>query len=66
MNADGSRGVDAGVTAGAKIPFLLEFGWSAAGTGAVLLIAAAGLLVLGIRTPRNRPGAGTGLAPAAA
>ncbi|HEV3376634.1 MAG TPA: hypothetical protein VG126_05080 [Thermoleophilaceae bacterium] len=66
MNADGSAGVDAGVKAGAKVPFLSELGWSATGTGAFLLIAAAGLLVLGIRTPRNRHGAGTGLAPAAA
>jgi hypothetical protein len=66
MNADGSPGVDAEVSAGAKIPFLSELGWSAVGSGAVLLIAAAGLLVLGIRTPRNRSGAGTGLAPAAA
>jgi hypothetical protein len=53
MNADGSRGVDAEVEAGAKVPFLSEIGWSAIGTGAVLLIAAAGLLVLGIRAPRN-------------
>jgi hypothetical protein len=66
MNADGSRGVDAEVEAGAKVPFLSEIGWTAMGTGAVLLIAAAGLLVLGIRTPRTRAGAGTGLAPAAA
>jgi len=66
MNADGSRGVNAEVEAGAKVPFLSEIGWTAAGTGAVLLIAAAGLLVLGIRTPRNRSGAGAGLAPAAA
>jgi hypothetical protein len=66
MNADGSRGVDAEVEAGAKIPFLSEIGWTGIGTGAVLLIAAAGLLVLGIRTPRNRPGPGTGLAPATA
>jgi hypothetical protein len=66
MNADGSRGVNAEVEAGAKVPFLTEIGWTAAGTGAVLLIAAAGLLLLGIRTPRNRPGAGTGLAPVTA
>ena len=66
MNADGSPRMDAGVTAGAKIPFLSELGWSAIGTGAVFLIAAAGLLILGIRTPRNRPGAGTSLAPATA
>jgi hypothetical protein len=66
MNADGSPGVDADVSAGAKLPFLSELGWTATGTGAVLLIAAAGLLVLGIRPPRNRPGARTGLAPATA
>jgi hypothetical protein len=66
MNADASRGVDAEVEAGAKVPFLSEIGWTAAGTGAILLVAAAGLLVLGIRRPRNRSGAGTGLAPAAA
>ena len=66
MNADGSRGVDAEVEAGAKVPFLAEVGWTAAGTGAFLLIAAAALLVAGIRTPRYRSGAGTGLAPATA
>jgi hypothetical protein len=66
MNADGSRGVDAEVEAGAKVPFLNEIGWTAIGSGAVLMLAAAGLLALGIRTPRNRSGAGTSLAPAAA
>ena len=66
MNADGSPGVDAGISAGAKIPFLSELGWSAIGTGAVFVIAAAGLLVLGIRRPRNRSGAWAGVAPAAA
>jgi hypothetical protein len=66
MNADGSRGVDAEVTAGAKVPFLTELGWTGIGTGAFLLIGAAALLVAGIRTPRNRPGAETGVAPAAA
>jgi hypothetical protein len=65
MNADGSRGVDAEVEAGAKVPFLNEIGWTAIGSGAVLMLAAAGLLALGIRTPRNRSGAGTSLAPAA-
>jgi hypothetical protein len=64
MNADGSRGVDAEVEAGAKVPFLSAIGWTGIGAGAVLLIAAAGLLTLGIRTPRNRLGTGTGLAPA--
>jgi hypothetical protein len=63
MNADGSRGVNAEVKAGAKVPFLSEIGWTAIGSGAVLLLAAAGLLVLGIRTPRRRSGAGTDLTP---
>jgi hypothetical protein len=66
MNADGSAGVDADVTAGAKVPFLEELGWSAVGTGAVLLLAAAGLLVLGIRRPRDRSGTDANMAPTAA
>jgi hypothetical protein len=66
MNADGSRGVEAEVEAGAKVPFLSEIGWTGMGTGAVLMLAAAGLLVLGIRTPRNLSGGGPSLAPAAA
>ena len=63
MNADGSRGVDADVTAGAKAHFLTEIGWTAIGTGAFLMIGAAALLVAGIRTPRM---SGAGLAPATA
>jgi hypothetical protein len=66
MNADGSRGVDAEVEAGAKVPYLSEIGWTAAGTGAILLIGAVALLVAGIRRPRNGSGAQTGLAPATA
>jgi hypothetical protein len=66
MNADGSRGVDAEVEAGAKVPFLSELGWTATGTGLLLLAGATALLVAGIRTPRNRSGAGTSLAPATA
>jgi hypothetical protein len=66
MNADGSRGVDAEVEAGAKVPYLSAIGWTVLGTGAVLMVAAAALLVAGIRTPRNRSAAGTSLAPAAA
>jgi hypothetical protein len=66
MNADGSSDVDAEVSAGAKVPFLSALGWFSVGTGAVFLIAAAGLLVVGIRKPRNRPGAGAGVAPVTA
>jgi hypothetical protein len=67
MNADGSRGVAADVSAGAKIPALDELGWSALGGGGALLIGALALIVLGVRPPRNRPPHAQvgGLAPAA-
>jgi hypothetical protein len=67
MNADGSRGVAADVSAGAKLPFLDEVGWSAIGGGSPLLIGAAALIVLGVRSPRNRPPHAPvgGVAPAA-
>jgi hypothetical protein len=44
----------------------VALGWTALGTGALLMIGAAALLVAGTRTPRNRSGAATGLAPATA
>jgi len=53
MNADGSRGVDAGVSAGADVPILSTIGWSALGVGALLAATAGGLLFLGIRRPRE-------------
>jgi hypothetical protein len=52
MNADGSPGVDAGVRAGANVPFLDEVAWGAIGTGAVLLLVSVALLYAGVRTPR--------------
>jgi hypothetical protein len=55
MNADGSRGVTADVSAGAKMPFLDELGWSALGGGGALLIGSLALIVLGARRPPNRP-----------
>jgi hypothetical protein len=60
MNADGSPGVDAGVSAGARLPFLQAVGWGSAGTGLFLLVAAGGLMFAGLRAPRrapSRPGA---------
>jgi hypothetical protein len=54
MNADGSRGVGAEVSAGAKLPYLTEIGWSALGAAAILLLAAATLAAFAIRPPRNR------------
>jgi hypothetical protein len=49
MNADGSRGVDAAVSAGAEAPFLGPLGWSLLGGGLVFLLVSAGLLALGVR-----------------
>jgi hypothetical protein len=54
MNADGSRGVQADISAGAKLPYLTEIGWSALGGGAILLFTAATLVVLAVRPPRTR------------
>jgi hypothetical protein len=67
MNADGSRGVDAGVSAAADVPILPAVGWGSLGGGLLVLTAAGGLLYLGLRTPRSPRGhtGGTGLAPAA-
>jgi hypothetical protein len=62
MNADGSRGVEADFSAGAKVSFLDELGWSSIGVGTFLVLAAGGLIVLAVRRPRN-PG---GHAPIAA
>ena len=56
MNADGSRGVAADVSAGAKAPFLDEIGWGAFGAGLLLLGAAAALIASGARRPRPRVG----------
>jgi hypothetical protein len=56
MNADGSRGVDADISAGAKVSFLDELGWTLVGTGGVALVIGVGLMVLGIRRPRNPSG----------
>ena len=53
MNADGSLGVDADVTAGANIPFLDELGWSAIGSGAFALILGLGLIALAARKTRT-------------
>jgi hypothetical protein len=64
MNADGSRGVDARVSAGADVPFLNEVGWILTGAGLGLLVVAGGLVLLGARAPRAGRGA-QGLRPAA-
>jgi hypothetical protein len=54
MNEDGSRGVDAGVSVGADVPILTPLGWSLVGFGALLALVAAGLVVVGVRSPSRR------------
>jgi len=49
MNADGSRGVDAGVSAAAKVDWLDTAGWALLGAGVLLGGAAAALIVAGSR-----------------
>lgn len=49
MNADGSLGVDADISAGADVPFLNELGWTALGSGSFALVLGIGLIALGIR-----------------
>ena len=53
MNADGSPGIEAGVRAGANVPFLNEVAWGAIGAGALLLLVSVALLYAGARTPRR-------------
>jgi hypothetical protein len=53
MNADGSRGVDTDISAGAKVAFLGTLGWVSLGGALVLLIGAATLVYLGLRAPRS-------------
>jgi hypothetical protein len=53
MNADGSRGVNADVSAGAELSFLPALGWSLLGGGIVFLLTAGGLVYLGTRSRRE-------------
>lgn len=56
MNADGSLGVDADVSAGADIPFLNELGWTALGSGSFALAFGVFLIALGARRPNGPSG----------
>jgi hypothetical protein len=49
MNADGSRGIDADVSAGVRVAFLGPLGWSLLGGGTLLLLGAAGIGYAGLR-----------------
>lgn len=62
MNADGSRGVDTGVSAGADFPILSALAWGSVGSGLVLLGVASLLVVAGTTTRRHAPS--PALAPA--
>ena len=61
MNADGTPGVAASVSAGASLGFLDDAGRIAITTGVVLLVIAGGLLFAGVRrrpapsAPLGRP-----------
>jgi hypothetical protein len=57
MNADGSAGIDVGVSAGANVPILSTVAWVTTGVGLAVLITGGVLLIAGIRTPRRRNGA---------
>jgi len=52
MNADGSPGVDAGISAGASFPYALWVGIGVTILGAAMLLGAALLIRSGARTPR--------------
>jgi hypothetical protein len=62
MNADGSRGVDTGVSAGADFPILSALAWGSVGGGLVLLGVASMLIVMGTTAQRREPA--PALAPA--
>ena len=62
MNADGSRGVDTGVSAGADFPILSALAWGSVGGGLILLGVASLLIVVGTTSQRRAPA--PALAPA--
>ena len=55
MNADGSAGVDARVSAGADVPVLDWVGWVVLGGGLLALLTAGALLIVGLRPRRAQP-----------
>ncbi len=66
MNADASRGVDADMRAGAKLPFAGPAGWTAIGVGILATITAVVLLLVGLSRPKDDLPAPTAPAPTAA
>ena len=53
MNADGSRGVDATVTAGAQIPIIGQAAWIVTAVGLTILAFGGLLIALGVRRRRQ-------------
>ena len=51
MNADGSPGVDADISAGAKVPYLSTLGFVALGLGVAFIVGTALLTLYGTRPP---------------
>jgi len=49
MNADGSRGVAAAISAGAKVPYIAEIGFATLGLGLLFVVATAALTAYGSR-----------------
>jgi hypothetical protein len=54
MRAEGSRGVQADLSVGARLPDLAWVGIGLVGAGVVLLGVGAGLIYLAVRRPRER------------
>ena len=66
MNADGSEGVQAAISAGAKLDWLEPLGWSSLGGGAFLLLLAVGMVIVAVTPPGGRSGGATPVARAEA
>jgi hypothetical protein len=64
MNADGSPGVDAGISAGASFPYALWVGIGVTVLGALMLLGAALMIRSGLRRPPRPPAVAADPAPA--
>jgi hypothetical protein len=54
MNADGSRGVNASLSAGAKVPYIATIGYTTLGIGLLFIVATAALTAYGSRPVTRR------------